>query len=1153
MANTDDTLNVTTLNVNGLLDYKCQFSLKSFCLQHKIDILFLQETHVSNLNFSQKVDNYFDLYKCFWNFGSNFSRGTAIFISHSIDCNVIKYHRDLDGRFQYVDVLINSIKYRLINIYCPNDSCERKEFLNDIYPFIMCNYNKIFAGDFNCIDKPKIDKKGGNLERGTDGSDLIRNIVTDFELFDVYRFIEPNKVNVTWNSKNVSCRLDRIYLSSTLKNSIKYCRNCVFPYSDHDSVSISFVNNSDVKKGPGYWKFNNSILNDRAFVISFRKYFTELIDGLDICKDVWDFLKDQIKIFCINYCKKKNSVKFKVIKDLEKKYFLLVKEEKSFPGNYLEQIKEIKGQIKFFHLQTFKGSQIRSKVKDLNFSEQPCKYFFEKEVRNGKKKNIVEIRNNNITYTKTDDIVEQFRDFYSKLFCNEDIDTDLMTDFLNDLPCLSDTDRNICDEEITMEEICKSLKGMDNNKSPGPDGLTKEFYCTFFDILKEPLLLMYKDLFNENTLSDTQKLSFITLICKDDNKHFDMKAYRPISLMNIDVKILSKLFCNRICSVIDTIIDLDQTCGIKGRSIIDNAHLLRNIEDYVNLKNLPCCFVSLDQEKAFDRINHLFLFSILEKYNFGPNLIKWIKILYHDLYSSVIINNIISDPIKISRSVKQGCSLSPLLYIMCLEPFARKIRNDKDIVGVKLPGSPDECKISLFADDSTGILCNDNSIKKFLYWIELFGKASGSKLNKEKTKGLWLGAWKYRKDNYRFGIQFVDILKIVGIKFGNVTQDDVWNPVLLKFEKVLNSWKNRRLSLLEKSIIINVIACSKLWYIGSVLHMSDNYINKFQKLVFKFLWNSGVEPLARKTVFLDKKDGGLNIVNIKLKLKAIRLRHLQDIVNKRDAKFIQFSIYWLGFSLRQFNNEFTSLNIPHCDTLTPFYKQCIRDLNLFRECDVIDRFGGLPVKVIYKKLLDKDNYVPIVVRRNPNVDYKLVFKNVFNTFLDRFSRDVTYRLVHNILPVNNLMFNYNIYKSNVCSFCNRCPETFRHLFFDCVFVTPLLTLIKNWILALSNGEIVLDFIHMLFEEIDFVDCRINSVNLLLISLFCKTVWLQRCVKKFEKKFITPQFIYMNFLCQLRLRIIADFNRLERLEFNEHWCFSDLFCKVEDDELTVNFI
>jgi hypothetical protein len=94
---------------------------------------------------------------------------------------------------------------------------------------------------------------------------------------------------------------------------------------------------------------------------------------------------------------------------------------------------------------------------------------------------------------------------------------------------------------------------------------------------------------------------------------------------------------------------------------------------------------------------------------------------------------------------------------------------------------------------------------------------------------------KDRKDHYNFGIDFVECIKIVGFKIGNnVTQDDIWHPIYVKFEKVLNLWKSRHLSLLEKAIVVNVLASSKIWYIGSVLHMSKQYICKFQRLIINF-------------------------------------------------------------------------------------------------------------------------------------------------------------------------------------------------------------------------------------------------------------------------------------------------------------------------------
>ena len=140
---------------------------------------------------------------------------------------------------------------------------------------------------------------------------------------------------------------------------------------------------------------------------------------------------------------------------------------------------------------------------------------------------------------------------------------------------------------------------------------------------------------------------------------------------------------------------------------------------------------------------------------------------------------------------------------------------------------------------------------------------------------------KDRKDHQNFGIDFVECIKIVGFKIGNnVTQDDIWHPIYVKFEKVLNLWKSRHLSLLKKSIAVNVLASSKIWYmyIGSVLYMSKHYICKFQRLIFNFVWNCKSEPLARKTMYLTKNSGGLNIVNIENKLYALRLKHIYKIL-----------------------------------------------------------------------------------------------------------------------------------------------------------------------------------------------------------------------------------------------------------------------------------
>ena len=123
----------------------------------------------------------------------------------------------------------------------------------------------------------KLDKKGGNLDRGFVGTNQLKDIIYDFELFDAFRYIEPNLNSYTWHRKNIACRLDRIYLSNCLKYFVRNCKDIPFAFSGHDGVFVSFINNINVKKGQGYWKLNSSVLKNKCFVVSgFREWFTNL-------------------------------------------------------------------------------------------------------------------------------------------------------------------------------------------------------------------------------------------------------------------------------------------------------------------------------------------------------------------------------------------------------------------------------------------------------------------------------------------------------------------------------------------------------------------------------------------------------------------------------------------------------------------------------------------------------------------------------------------------------------------------------------------------------------------------------------------------------------------------------------------------------------
>ena len=250
---------------------------------------------------------------------------------------------------------------------------------------------------------------------------------------------------------------------------------------------------------------------------------------------------------------------------------------------------------------------------------------------------------------------------------------------------------------IETDEIYKALKNLNNNKSPGSDGLSKEFYMTFWNDLKEHLTELYLNIFLQRQMTPTQRTAIVKLIYKKNDPH-DLRNWRPISLLNIDYKILSSALANRIKPLMEKIINEDQTCGVPGTSIQNNNDILNYIW---NITNDPAgnkkglSYLCIDQEKAFDRIEPNYIMKVLKTLNFGKGFNTWIEILYKEITSQVMINGVLTKPINIQRSVRQGCPISMLLFVIGAEGLAEQIRNNKHIEGYELPNGQKKETLSI--------------------------------------------------------------------------------------------------------------------------------------------------------------------------------------------------------------------------------------------------------------------------------------------------------------------------------------------------------------------------------------------------------------------------------------------------------------------------
>ena len=242
-------------------------------------------------------------------------------------------------------------------------------------------------------------------------------------------------------------------------------------------------------------------------------------------------------------------------------------------------------------------------------------------------------------------------------------------------------------KQINKNELKQAIYQMKNGKSPGIDGIPVEYYITFYETLENDLIQLYNNiLFSEKSITNTMKQAIITLILKKEDLN-KLKYWRPISLLCIDYTILTKILANGLKNALPHIISKEQTCSIPNRTIFNNLFQIRDIIMLTKEKNNKLYILQVDQEEAFDKIDHDFLYKIINKMGFSNEFIQFVKILYRNNISYVINNEYLSSPIKLLRGLRQGCPLSLPLYVIHGEVTTVNINNNENIKGVKIPNN----------------------------------------------------------------------------------------------------------------------------------------------------------------------------------------------------------------------------------------------------------------------------------------------------------------------------------------------------------------------------------------------------------------------------------------------------------------------------------
>ena len=253
--------------------------------------------------------------------------------------------------------------------------------------------------------------------------------------------------------------------------------------------------------------------------------------------------------------------------------------------------------------------------------------------------------------------------------------------------------------------------------------------------------------------------------------------------------------------------------------------------------NIPGIAIFLDFRKAFDTIEWNYLLSALKIFNFGPDILRWIEVIYHNVSSCVLNNGHASPFFQLHRGVRQECPLSGLLFVIGIELLARALKNNDSIKGINI--GKKEIKLTQFADDTTVFVSDQVSVTNLLKLLSEFKHTSGLEINTNKTEVMWLGAWRNKTDkpyNFRWPQEPIRALGV----FFSYNSDEANNlnfgEKIRKLGKTLNGWKRRKLTLHGRIKIVKTLGLSKLIYNTSVLEIPEPYVKEINKLTFNFIW-----------------------------------------------------------------------------------------------------------------------------------------------------------------------------------------------------------------------------------------------------------------------------------------------------------------------------